>query len=347
MAGALLPAVPAAQAQTAVSQYPIGQIQMTQSRYLAGNQDCSIVLRASDGSSFRFAEDDGYRGLIEFKRPGRRWPPAVRLTVLIDTSRLRDSRLGPGHYSFLMTSRQSNGDSLLAIKEMRAMEDFEERLRDGDTLTVTDGYLTSTFSLLPPIDIAAALSSLGRCVDGITRERVARSGGLAPAGDGHATAGATSPLSPPIPNSAPPVLPGYPAQPSHPQPTMTEVPLLRGRYGTLILLATLNGTTTHAFTLDTGASKVTIPRDIAMELIRKGSLTSADYRSDAIGVLADGSKRRGSLYTLRSITVGGRTVTNVECLVGDDGGSLLLGQSFLQKFGSWSIDNVRGVLHLG
>ncbi len=326
MAGVSLAAVSAARAQTTVQQYPIGRIQFIETRSPAGNQDCSIVLRASDGSSFRLGGDDGGRKLIEFKRPGRKWPPAVNLSVSIDISDSPYWGLGRFSYTFPMTSRYSGGEALLAVERpapsTSAMDDFESKLHDGDTLTVTDGYATSTFSLSPLSDIAVALSGLGRCVDRIVGERLAKSGGLVPAGDGDA------------------------AQPNYRQPATTEVPLRRDRYGTFTLLATLNGTTILPLTLDTGASNVTIPENIATELMRNGSLTPADYVGDAVSTLADGSKSRDTLYTLRSITVGGRTVTDVTCSVGDEGSSLLLGQSFLQKFASWSIDNVRGVLVL-
>jgi clan AA aspartic protease (TIGR02281 family) len=131
-----------------------------------------------------------------------------------------------------------------------------------------------------------------------------------------------------------------------PQPAITEVPLLRNHYGTFTLLATLNGTTTLPFTLDTGASRVTLPRGVALELMRNGSLTVSDYVGHAVSTLADGSRRRDMLYRLRSITIGGLRVPDVECSIGDERSSLLLGQSFLSKFRSWSIDNSRGVLVL-
>lgn len=44
--------------------------------------------------------------------------------------------------------------------------------------------------------------------------------------------------------------------------------------------------------------------------------------------------------------VGDRTIENVIGAVADVTGSLLLGQSFLSKFNSWSVDNSRQVLVL-
>ena len=63
-------------------------------------------------------------------------------------------------------------------------------------------------------------------------------------------------------------------------------------------------------------------------------------------MLADGSTNTNDVY-LHSVTVGGRTINNVPCFVGGPGSSLLLGQTFLRRFKSWSTDNECGVLILG
>jgi hypothetical protein len=44
--------------------------------------------------------------------------------------------------------------------------------------------------------------------------------------------------------------------------------------------------------------------------------------------------------------VGNREATNVTASIAPTKGALLLGQSFLRQFGSWSIDNRGGVLVL-
>ena len=101
------------------------------------------------------------------------------------------------------------------------------------------------------------------------------------------------------------------------------------------------------FTLDTGATTVVIPQNVADQLMIDGTLTTADYLGPSTATLADGSKQTINRYKLRSITVGGRTVHDVVCDVGDNGMSLLLGQSFLLHFKTWSTDNQRKVLLLG
>jgi clan AA aspartic protease (TIGR02281 family) len=131
------------------------------------------------------------------------------------------------------------------------------------------------------------------------------------------------------------------------QPAIIAVPFARDAADTLSIQATLNGTTPLTFLLDTGATNVVIPKDVAARLMREGTLTSADYIGDSTYIMGDGHRRHSAKYRLKSVTVGGLTVTDVKCTIGGAGSSLLLGQSFLQKFSSYSIDNSRGVLVLG
>ncbi len=145
------------------------------------------------------------------------------------------------------------------------------------------------------------------------------------------------------PDSADPMNP-QPAQPTGPQ-AVTEVPLARS-HGTFTLEATVNGMTTLPFTLDSGASAVVIPKSVAEELVQNGTLTEDDYVGPTVSSLADGSLHHNDVIILHSITVGGQTVNDVKCVVGDEGSSLLLGETFLRKFKSWKIDDARSVLTL-
>ena len=139
----------------------------------------------------------------------------------------------------------------------------------------------------------------------------------------------------------------FPANPRSTQPVgpqnVTEVPLGRN-HGTFTLRATVNAMTTLPFTLDSGASAVVIPRGVAEELIRNGTLTKDDYVGPGVSSLADGSVHRNDVIILHSITVSGQTVNDVKSVVGE-GSSLLLGET-LNKFRSWKIDNARSVLTL-
>lgn len=164
------------------------------------------------------------------------------------------------------------------------------------------------------------------------------------------TTGAWAPLMDCVKVHAPAVVASLaPAQTTPTLPVVssatTEVPITwtGGGYQTL---ATLNGVAS-IFTVDSGATAITIPQDLADRLIADGSLTPADLLGSVTVGLADGSKHVENRYMLHSVTLGGRTVHDVECLVGPSGTSPLLGQTFLLRFQSWAVDNARGVLMLG
>lgn len=63
-------------------------------------------------------------------------------------------------------------------------------------------------------------------------------------------------------------------------------------------------------------------------------------------VLADGSKAKSVTFTIKSLRVGDKVVENVRGSVTPAQGSLLLGQSFLERFKSWSFDNTTHQLRL-
>ncbi|WP_422010812.1 retropepsin-like aspartic protease family protein [Reyranella sp.] len=111
--------------------------------------------------------------------------------------------------------------------------------------------------------------------------------------------------------------------------------------GVFVLPATINGTSTAYFIVDSGASNVQISEELADELKRNGSLTEADSLGQRRFILADGSGRQQRIVRLRSIKIGERTMENVMASVSPGRGHGLLGQSFLRRLSSWKIDNVK------
>jgi hypothetical protein len=84
-----------------------------------------------------------------------------------------------------------------------------------------------------------------------------------------------------------------------------------------------------------------------MTLIRTGTLTQDDYLGRETFQMADGRTRPSTILRIRSLRVGGVVVHDVQASVTDTKGSLLLGQTFLARLSTWSIDNARQVLVLG
>jgi clan AA aspartic protease (TIGR02281 family) len=116
--------------------------------------------------------------------------------------------------------------------------------------------------------------------------------------------------------------------------------------GTFVVPVRINGALTLNFTVDSGAADVSIPADVVLTLTRTGSLTIDDFLGEQTYRLADGSTVPSQRFVIRSLQVGDKTLQNVTGSVAPVKGSLLLGQSFLSRFKSWSIDNQRHVLIL-
>jgi clan AA aspartic protease (TIGR02281 family) len=125
----------------------------------------------------------------------------------------------------------------------------------------------------------------------------------------------------------------------------TEIALL-SEQGTLHVPVLVNDSVALNFIVDSGASDVMVTEDVARTLMRNGTLTGADYRGMRTYMLADGTQTPSQMFILRSMKVGDHEIHNVTASISRRGGVLLLGQSFLRKFKSWSIDNRRRVLVL-
>jgi hypothetical protein len=92
---------------------------------------------------------------------------------------------------------------------------------------------------------------------------------------------------------------------------------------------------------------VSIPADVAMTLMRTGTITREDFLGNQTFQLADGSTVPSTILRIRSLKVGDVEFHDVEASVSDVKGSLLLGETFLGRLSSWSVDNRRHVLILG
>jgi clan AA aspartic protease (TIGR02281 family) len=153
------------------------------------------------------------------------------------------------------------------------------------------------------------------------------------------------PLPPPNP---PPVARLEPSAPPSVSgaPTRGTVIQLQPDRGTFTIPVLINDKITLNFVLDSGAADVTIPSDVVGTLRRTGTLSNADFLGTKTYVLADGSKMSAQTFRIKSLKIGNRVIENVTASTAPANGSLLVGQSFLSRFKSWSIDNNRQVLVL-
>jgi clan AA aspartic protease (TIGR02281 family) len=116
--------------------------------------------------------------------------------------------------------------------------------------------------------------------------------------------------------------------------------------GTYVVPVLINSAITLDFMVDSGASDVSIPEDVVTTLMRTGTIRDTDFIGEKTYILADGSRVSSRTFRIRSLKVGDRVLENVMGSVASTKGNLLLGQSFLGRFTSWSIDNTKHVLVL-
>jgi tetratricopeptide (TPR) repeat protein len=146
--------------------------------------------------------------------------------------------------------------------------------------------------------------------------------------------------------------PGNPS-PEGPQPNEPEqfgggatvVPMVP-EGGTFVVPVRINDQITLKFVIDSGAADVSVPADVVMTLLRTGTIAESDFLGTQKYRMADGSTVPSQQFVIRSLKVGDRTLENVTGSIAPVDGSLLLGQSFLRRFKSWSIDNQREALIL-
>jgi predicted aspartyl protease len=85
---------------------------------------------------------------------------------------------------------------------------------------------------------------------------------------------------------------------------------------------------------------------VVITLVRSGTLSENDFIGESSYVLANGGALRSARFNIRELRVGDRVVRDVAASVGSVSSDALLGQSFLSRVGSWTLDNKLHVLVL-
>src|SRR5712691_500594 len=89
-----------------------------------------------------------------------------------------------------------------------------------------------------------------------------------------------------------------------------EIPLIKSG-GVYELPVEVNGVITLNFVLDTGASEVNIPADVALTLYRTGTIRDVDFLPGQTYTLADGSLLKSSRFLLQTLKIGNSRIVNV------------------------------------
>lgn len=113
--------------------------------------------------------------------------------------------------------------------------------------------------------------------------------------------------------------------------------------GVYHLPVNINGAIQLKFVVDTGAADVHLPADVALTLIRTGTISKQDFLGTASYQMADGSIKENAKLNLRSLQVGAKVIRNIEASIGPVESTLLLGQSALEKLEPWRMETRRGV----
>ena len=100
------------------------------------------------------------------------------------------------------------------------------------------------------------------------------------------------------------------------------------------------------FILDTGASNVCLSMSRAEALLRYGYLSEDDFYGVGYSSIADGSIVDHLKLRIKDIEIGGLHLKNVEAIViAGQSAPLLMGQSALQKLGSYTINGNKLVIN--
>jgi predicted aspartyl protease len=100
-----------------------------------------------------------------------------------------------------------------------------------------------------------------------------------------------------------------------------------------------------SFIIDSGASEISITPDVALTLIRTGTIRESDWLEGATYKFADGSVAKSKRFNIRSLKIGDNTLYNVSASISNSlEAPMLLGQNALSKLGKISIDYNYGIL---
>ena len=121
-----------------------------------------------------------------------------------------------------------------------------------------------------------------------------------------------------------------------------SVPMRTTDYGVAYVPAVVNGDTLD-FLFDTGSYIVMIPRSVADSMIARDALLPEDVIGPSSGIMANGKRLYGIKVNIRSFIFGGIEFKDVEADI-TESNQFLIGQTLLQRFKSYRIDNVNNSL---
>ena len=121
-------------------------------------------------------------------------------------------------------------------------------------------------------------------------------------------------------------------------PTNT-IKFVKSENGLIEVPVVLNDVLRINFIFDSGASEVSLSPDVALTLIRTGTITESDFLPDQTYTFADGSSAKSKRFLIRKLMIGNQTLTNIEASISKSiEAPMLIGQNVMNKLGSVTID---------
>lgn len=121
----------------------------------------------------------------------------------------------------------------------------------------------------------------------------------------------------------------------------------KSKEGIYEIPVTLNGVLQISFIFDSGASDVSIAPDVALTLMRTGTIKESDFIGDQEYQFADGSTAISKVFILHEIKIGNKILKNINASISNSiEAPMLLGQSVLQKFAKFTVDNTNHTLNI-
>jgi aspartyl protease family protein len=131
----------------------------------------------------------------------------------------------------------------------------------------------------------------------------------------------------------------YASETTYGNNTSNTIKLVKTASGLLEVPVILNGVLKINFILDSGASEVSLSPDVALTLIRTGTITDSDFLPDQTFKFADGSTAKSKRFLIKKLNIGNQTLTNIEASISNSiEAPMLMGQNVMNKLGSITID---------
>jgi len=123
------------------------------------------------------------------------------------------------------------------------------------------------------------------------------------------------------------------------EPLTNTIKLVKTESGLFEIPVVLNGVLKINFIFDSGASEVSLSPDVALTLIRTGTVTDNDFLPDQTYTFADGSSAKSKRFLIKKLIIGNQSLTNIEASISNSlEAPMLIGQNVLNKLGSITID---------